>query len=421
MSSPDGWARARRALADVGPDVVPALTVAVLGLMEARSAAVGTPGSGVPLGALVVAVAVAVGLWRRAPTAAATLAWVTVMVQVAGDVPPLLTQASVALVAYGTARWGRHAVVVAGGLSLPLSVLAGFLVLQSGLYDPPDTGNVSQVAAPLGEAVGALDVGGTSLVTVLLTAAGLLVVGLPWGAGVTVRSLVRARTSQEKALAAETREAETAEVALLRSQQAQLAADVHDVVGHSLTVILAQAESGQYLPDDDPARLKRTLAVIATSARASLVDVHDVLRVVHDPATGPGSTHVGDLDELLTGARRSGHPVVLAESGRPRPLEPDVAGVAYRVLQEMLTNALRHGRPSASLQVRRDWGDELRMSVANDRPVTEPGQPAASVAETGSGLGLPGMQKRLASVGGRLDVTATATTWTATAHLPVRA
>uniref|UniRef100_UPI00202959FE sensor histidine kinase n=1 Tax=Actinotalea sp. C106 TaxID=2908644 RepID=UPI00202959FE len=359
------------------------------------------------------------GLWRRAPTAALAVAWVTLMAQVAGDVPPLLTQASVALVAYGTARWGRHAVVVAGGLSLPLAVLAGLGVLHSGLYLPAATGTVSQVAVPLGQVVHALEVDAVGVTTVLLATTGLLVIGLPWGAGVIVRSLQRARRSQEMARAAAAREAETAEVALLRSQQAQLAADVHDVVGHSLAVILAQAESGQYLPDDDPARLKRTLSVIATSARASLVDVRDVLRVVHDPATGPGTAQAGDLDDLLAGARRSGHPVVLAETGRPRAMAPDVADVAYRVLQEMLTNALRHGRPGAPLQVDRAWGDELQLAVTNHRPSPEQTDPAPPEPAPGSGQGLPGMRRRLASIGGRLDVAASTTTWTTTAHLPV--
>ncbi|MBO1752583.1 hypothetical protein J4G33_12290 [Actinotalea sp. BY-33] len=415
-----GWARARRSLADVGPDVAPALVVTTVGLLEVRSAAAEAPGAVGELVVLVMATAVAVGLWRRAPTAALAVVWVTVLAQVAADMPPLLTQASVALVAYGTARWGRHAVLVAAGVSLPLAVLAGLVVLQSGLYLPAATGTVGQLAVPLGQVVHTLEVDAVGVTTVLLATTGLLVIGLPWGAGVIVRSLVRARRSQETARAAATREAETAEVALLRSQQAQLAADVHDVVGHSLAVILAQAESGQYLPDDDPARLKRTLSVIATSARASLVDVRDVLRVVHDPATGPGRAHAGALDELVTGVRRSGHPVVLAETGRPRPMAPDVADVAYRVLQEMLTNALRHGRPGTPLQVHRAWGDELQMAVTNQRPSSEPTDPDPPAPAPGSGQGLPGMRRRLASVGGRLDVAASATTWTTTAHLPVR-
>ncbi|MPQ99360.1 hypothetical protein GB931_15830 [Modestobacter sp. I12A-02628] len=437
MTDATAWSRRlRQWAADVGP----AVAVAVIGLAETRSVSNAVPGVATQLSVLVVATAVAVGLWRRAPGAALAVAWTAVLGQVVADLPPLLTQVALALVAFGSARWGRPGALVLGGLSLPLGLLVGLAALWSGVYEPLRGGDLFRAAGPVRALVDALPTDAVGLTTVVLGAAGLLVIGLPWAAGLTVRSLQRARSSQEAATAAATREAETAELALLRGRQARLAADVHDVVGHSLAVILAQAESGQYLPDDDPARLKRTLAVIATSARTSLVDVREVLVATRaeDPmasaATAPGpGRDAAALDELLAGARRSGHEVVVTESGHPQPLPPDLAAVAYRVLQEMLTNALRHGRRDTPLLVSRCWDEELRLTVTNHLPAGDlvpatddlpPGEdrtPGASgVPVASGGQGLDGMRERLSSVDGRLELAATATTWTATAVLPVR-
>ena len=120
---------------------------------------------------------------------------------------------------------------------------------------------------------------------------GFAVLAVPWLAGLALRFQVRAVESQVSQVAAEEdaaraqRETEQArEIAGLREEQARLARDVHDVVGHSLAVILAQAESAQYLPDDDPAALKKTMATIATSARSSLQDVRHVLAGPHADA-----------------------------------------------------------------------------------------------------------------------------------------
>ena len=108
------------------------------------------------------------------------------------------------------------------------------------------------------------------------------------------------------------RETEQArEIARLREEQAQLARDVHDVVGHSLAVILAQAESAQYLPDDDPEALKKTMARSRTSARSSLQDVRQVLS---QPGTRRRRRHRLRSSSWSSGVRASGHEV----RGRPR-------------------------------------------------------------------------------------------------------
>jgi signal transduction histidine kinase len=167
-------------------------------------------------------------------------------------------------------------------------------------------------------------------------------------------------------------------------------------------VILAQAESGQYL--DETVKLKKTLQTIATSARSSLQDVRQVLSSTQDPATVRGDADW--FDGLIAGVRGSGHEIVATELGTPRQLPRDTGAVAYRVIQEMLTNAIKHGRRDQPIVAERHWpaaqsaggvADTLRIEVTN---LTE----ASGHDSAGAGRGLDGMRHRLEAIGGHFDV-----------------
>jgi signal transduction histidine kinase len=254
---------------------------------------------------------------------------------------------------------------------------------------------------------------------------GAALLGVPWMAGMVLRVTARARTTADIASAdvarAEADRMQARQIARLREDQAQLARDVHDVVGHSLAVILAQAESGQYLSDGDPAALKTTLANIATSARTSLQSVRQVLSATQDGAT----VSTPDMDSLLEGLRMSGYEVVCTRSGMPRPVPPELQLVAFRVLQEMVTNAMKHGRRDRPIVVDRRWPDgtgedTLRISVRNAAVA----DCAARPPDWTAGHGLTGMRHRLRPVGGRLDVdrrvVAGEPTFTVTSWIPLR-
>ena len=99
----------------------------------------------------------------------------------------------------------------------------------------------------------------------------------PWLLGLALRFSARSQASRRSQVVAEAERDQAAEIARLRDEQTRLAHDVHDVVGHSLAVILAQAESAQFRDDEDTEALKQTMTNIATSARGSLEDVRQVL------------------------------------------------------------------------------------------------------------------------------------------------
>ncbi len=365
--------------------------------------------------------AVAIGALPLSPATSLTAAWGAGLVQLLDRMPPLFTECALVAVVFVCARWGRVVTLVAAGASavvVPLLVFAG-LGSRSWFYQE----------SPLAELLlsSSYRMGWRFFGLLALS-----VLPLAWVAGLALRFLARAGTERNARAEAEHELEQTQEIARLRDEQARLARDVHDVVGHSLAVILAQAESAQYLDDVDTGKLKQTMQTIATSARSSLQDVRQVLSGGSEPTARPGG-----LDELIEGVRRSGHQVDASEIGRPQPLPPELEVVAYRVLQEMLTNAIRHGRRGAPILLERHWpepgglGEQtLRIEVRNvaGSPVGEGAEtmPIATAAEpAGVGQGLAGMRRRLEVAGGRLDVRrrrdGDALTFTVTAWIPVRA
>jgi len=405
-----------------GPDLAVGTFVTLLGCYEAIGLADLTGDRTMPWVFVAVGTGLAVGLSRRAPAWALALVWGTCGLQVVNGQQVMLTEVAVAGVAFGTARWGRPPVVWAGGLSIPVAALIGLLYMRDHgklVLDAIGYDGVARAAGQLGP-----------LWPLLPLAVGLGVLGLPWLAGLALRSYDAARTSRQSQVAAEedaaraVRESEQAkEIATLREQQARMARDVHDVVGHSLAVILAQAESAQFLEDADTGALKETMANIATSARASLQDVRKVLSTTSGQQAG---VRPGELDRIIDGVRASGHDVVSSEVGAPQPLPPELDVVAVRVLQEMLTNAIKHGRRDQPVEVEQHWEGDLRIEVRNVVDDHEAGGETVPIAtEHAAGLGLDGMRRRLDSVGGRLDVRRREhpngdCTYTATAWVPLR-
>jgi signal transduction histidine kinase len=387
------------------------LLVALFGIAEAGRVGLSLGSATLVMRCLVaMALGAAVALHQRSPAAALALAWAACGIQVLTQTELMLVSIALVIVAYGVARYGRLVTVWLSAFSIPLGYVISaayltylpgrgkeivYLVEILGLYRLPHQGLRPEVIFALG-------------------ATAPLV--LPWLIGLALRMRDRAiasrlasRRQEQARLAAEEQRAQAQQVARLREEQARLARDVHDVVGHSLAVILAQAESGHYLPDDDPARLKQAMENIANSARNSLQDVRHILAETGGEA-GAGAATNGELDRLIDDVREAGMAIHATVEGADRPLPPDLAVVAYRVLQEMLTNTLKHGRPGEPVYVNRHWGDGLTIEVTNTTLV--------NLGNPRTGSGVAGMRQRLASVGGSLSVTQTADAYTVRAWLP---
>lgn len=347
---------------------------------------------------------IATPLFRRAPAIGLAFVWVIGVLHLMVPQPPFVAELMVALVAFGCARYGSQALLWVSAASIGASILPAALLwvmwLRQGWIPLYRRIPWSEGVAPVA-------------VFLLGLVAWVLFLLVPWLIGFSLRSRGEsvaaqrdrgvAEAAQQHALAEATHAREVAE---LKESQTQLARDVHDVVGHSLAVILAQAESAQFVPESDTAKQRQILADIATSARQSLQDVRNVLsRTADGAATAPAAeVRPGGLDRLIDGLRVAGNDVRSTVVGMPQPLPPELDAVGYRVMQEMLTNALKHGKRGEPVWVEQHWsdpdreGDDLRLEVRNLVAETEETQPISA------GLGLKGMRDRLSSVGGHLDV-----------------
>ena len=219
-------------------------------------------------------------------------------------------------------------------------------------------------------------------------------------------TFVRSRRSGREQLAVAERRHEGDRALLVERQR--IARELHDVVAHHMSVIAIQAEAAPYKTADPPKELVESFAEIRASALSGLNELRRVLGVLRsdtpDTAPQPG---LDDLAGLLESARNGGVTVTSAVSGTPRPLPQGVDLSAYRIVQEALSNAMRHA-PGAAVQVHLHYGEAaLVIEVRNDScaPGTQalweqPGEPGPS---DGGGHGIMGMRERAAMLGGHLE------------------
>jgi signal transduction histidine kinase len=248
------------------------------------------------------------------------------------------------------------------------------------------------VTAAAVTAAGGMLVYGQPVPEAFLTAA------VPVLAGVVVRT----RRGNTKRLAVQERRHE-GERALLEERQ-RIARELHDVVAHHMSVIAIQAEAGPYKVQDPPKELVESFADIRASALSGLKELRRVLGVLRsdtpDTAPQPG---LDDLEELLESARSAGVTVTAGVSGTARPLPAGVDLSAYRIIQEALSNAMRHS-PGAEVQVKLYYGDAaLVVEVRNDHCPPGTHAPADMVPGDGGGHGIIGMRERATMLGGHLQ------------------
>ncbi|USQ76156.1 sensor histidine kinase [Ornithinimicrobium cryptoxanthini] len=363
-------------------------------------------GSSGTLGFLLTTAQVLPLAWRRTqPFLAALVIAAACLLQLIVMGTPMLSNVAVlaivyAVAAYAEERWQSRAVLIA---ALVGGLLGGLdWVLADGLYAP--AGSVLFQIVPI----------------VLFM---WMSVGVAWvlGDAVRRRRAVLARLREQNEALARDQAQRSALVA--QGERAAIAREMHDIVAHSLSVVVVQADGGAYAArvalargtGADPQVLERaaqTLETLAATAREALTDTRRLVGVLRDsdaaefaPAHG-----VADVEDLVQRIRDSGVPVTLAVRGEVDHLPRDLDLAAYRVVQESLTNVLKHAGPRASVVV-----DVLRTPAVLLIRVTDDGQglvvPGTGLDDDGfvargttgpSGNGIIGMRERVEVLGGTL-------------------
>ncbi|WP_181140671.1 sensor histidine kinase [Streptomyces sp. Ru62] len=186
-------------------------------------------------------------------------------------------------------------------------------------------------------------------------------------------------------------------------ERGRIARELHDVVAHHMSVISVQAGLARFVFDSDPAKARGALGTIADTSREALEELRRMLQVLREedpeaPQRAPMPT-LARLGELVDRVRAGGLPVDLDVEGTARPLPPGVELCAYRVVQEALTNALKHAGPAHARVELRYETHELTVRVTDDGEGADPDR-----MPTGGGHGLIGMRERATLYGGTISV-----------------
>ncbi|MFC4554198.1 sensor histidine kinase [Georgenia faecalis] len=366
-----GWLRPDSRAADAVVTVVAVLVIAVPSIHSSTSYDGLGAGAGL-LASLVMTVAL---YWRRSrPVASA-----------------------VVIYAAALAHFVLGAEIVVADLLIPVAL---YSVTAHG---PRWAGRAALAGALLGSLILGVSIGmadlSSSAATVIVTAA---VVVVAWSLGLLRRSrLERVETLVERARRLEIERDQQAQIATA-AERARIAREMHDVVAHSLSVVIAQADGGRYAAAANPDAAVRALTTISQIGRDALADMRRILGVLRDPTGGEEAGTVApqpvdaDLDTLVEQVRGSGVRVSLVRLGDSRPLPPGAGLSVYRICQEALTNVLKHAGPTAAATVMLQWLPTRLVLEVNDD-----GRGAAASSD-GAGHGLVGMRERVTLFGGTL-------------------
>lgn len=338
--------------------------------------------------------------WRRTRTvlAGSIIAGVAIL-QWALHVHPMPANVAVPLIVYALAAFGPRWASLSG---LALSMVGSIMLVTRFFYNLTST---SLADLPYG--------------AVLVLVVWVLVL-FSWTAG----DLTRTKRLREQALSDRAHrleiEAQHERELAASDERAHIAREMHDIVAHSLSVIITQADGARYAAVAEPAIAPATLATIAETGRSSLQEMRRLLGVLRGDADAsmrplPG---LADLDELLLGIRAAGLPVAYEVRGDARRMLPAGAELtAYRMVQEGLTNVMKHAGPDVTATVTLQWTARgLEVSVTDDGrgasasfadtgpiPKYDGGTSSAASPASCGGNGLRGMAERVKLYDGTLS------------------
>lgn len=339
-------------------------------------------------------ICVALAIRRLSPALSLGVAWLGAIIHMICGLPPMVVEFAIFGVLYAVARYAPPRIRRLGLVSIVLgsTLIAAYLVVgplitgQARWNNSADAWNLIFVIS----------------VTWAASAFGL---GLSYALGALGRANDDAREQSK-------RQEITEALAAAELERARIARDMHDVVAHSLAVVIAQADGARYAAASQPEVAGEALQTIGQTARSALADVRLLLtQLRHSQAAGPQPT-LADLEELYAQVRGAGIELRVDVSPAPRSEVPGAVQLAvYRILQEALTNAIRHGDGSP-VDVSLAWRDtEVEVGVRNAihlREVRAPG-----------GHGLIGMRERASLVGGTLEAAPLGDVFVVKAIIPV--
>lgn len=368
-------------------------------------------------------------------------------------------------------RWPRAALAAASAVMLALAVaslpaMPGLAVLQASsllylgfVYSAAASDDrVAGVAGLAIGLVGAVIITGLVLLSgrandlamvaspgAVLALAGSLAAGIgaAWALGRYRREALRKRAAQELAVVQAAELRLQAELGAVAEERRRIGRELHDVIAHSLAVMVAQAEASRLLVGRDDDRARTAVEHVVTTGRAAMADMRGLLATLAAAPDGSAassgsrsSSASGAIDvaaeqaaplaptpgldalrSLVEGARSPGRETELRVTGAPVAVRPGIGLAAYRVVQESLTNTIRHTRPPTRSLVRLDWRAALVVSIEDDGV-------AATGAETAHpGRGLRGMRERVEQLGGEFQAgpRSDAPGWRVIARLPLDA
>jgi signal transduction histidine kinase len=227
---------------------------------------------------------------------------------------------------------------------------------------------------------------------------GLVVLGGPWLVGRAIRASASqtARLSVRMTDLERRREGEVA--AALADERARIARDLHDVIAHSVTVMLVHAGAAQQVMLQDPSRADASLTIVQDSGRQALTEMSTLVGMLHQEGSGDGLSPqpgVDQLDALVAQCSGTGVETTLEVVGDPRHLPPGIQVSLYRIVQESLTNTRKHSSARRACVRLTYLTDRVDVEISDDGSATGDG--------LGGQRGIIGMRERVAIYGGSLD------------------
>ena len=335
----------------------------------------GIPGPRLPNAVLLLLITVPLAWRRRTPTVVFAVVLASIGLQVAlidearSDQPPFQDWIALLVVFYSlAAHAGRRRALVAGALGGVVFVagdIADLLLGEAGLAD---------------------------------TMPAWFMLGAAYGVGFALRGQrVQSTLLANRAERLEREREQRARLAVAE-ERVRIGRELHDIVAHAISVIVVQAQAGQRMLEGEQASAREALGAIETTGRQALVEMRRLLGVLRKEdrelalTPRPSLEHLDDLAERV---REAGLPVELRVEGQARALPPGVDLSAYRIVQEALTNTLKHAEAGSAQVVVRYQAEEVELEISDD------GRGSGDGPQDGHGL--VGMRERAALVGGSVE------------------